>query len=99
MKRTSALAVLLFLIAVLPAAAEPQKKFPALDAQLRKARAKPGSALDRLIRAHQDFTNLEDRDAGDRIVPPWLKVYWRNNLQDRAEENYDNAQDPTGGYP
>jgi hypothetical protein len=99
MKRTSVLAVLLFLITVLPAAAEPPKNFPALDAQLGKARAKPGSALDKLIRAHQDFAKLEERDADDRIVPPWLKVYWRNNDQDRVEENFDNPQDPTGGYP
>lgn len=72
------------------------KKFPSLEEQLAKARVKPGTALDRLIRAHQDFGRLKDRDAGDRIVPPWLKVYWQKG---HPEGNYDNPDDPTGGYP
>ena len=30
-------------------------QFPTLDAQLKQAHAKPGSALDKLIRANQNF--------------------------------------------
>ncbi|HEX6095678.1 MAG TPA: sialidase family protein [Thermoanaerobaculia bacterium] len=95
MKRTSVLAVLLFLSTVL-LAAPAKKEFPKLDEQLRHAKAKPGSALEKLIRENQDFSNLKDRDADDKIVPPWLKVYWRKK---HAEEDYDDPNDPTGGYP
>jgi hypothetical protein len=70
--------------------------FPALADQIKDAHAKPGSALDKLIRDNQDFSHLKDRDATDQIVPPWLKVYWRKG---HPEANYDNANDPTGGYP
>jgi hypothetical protein len=72
------------------------KKFPSLDEQVKKAHADPGSELDKLIRKNQDFTKLKDKDADDQIVPPWLKVYWRKG---HPEVNYDNANDPTGGYP
>lgn len=71
-------------------------KFPPLEEQLKKAKAKPGSALDKLIRQNQDFSKLKDRDATDKVVPPWLKVYWRKH---HPEVNYDNLNDPTGGYP
>jgi hypothetical protein len=40
------------------------------------------------------FSELEARDAGDRIVRPWLKVYWRKG---HPHGNYDNEADPTGG--
>ena len=101
MKKSSiVLAVVLFLMTTIAsAAAAPQKnpvKFPSLDEQLKSAHAKPGSALDKLIRANQDFSKLKERDATDRIVPPWLKVYWRKG---HPEVNYDNPIDPTGGYP
>jgi hypothetical protein len=72
------------------------KKFPSVDDQLKKAHAIPGSELDKLIRKNQDFSKLKDKDADDPIVPPWLKVYWRKG---HPEVNYDNANDPTGGYP
>ena len=72
-------------------------QFPTLDAQLKQAHAKPGSALDKLIRANQNFGQLKKRDADyAQIVPPWLKVYWRKG---HPEVNYDNDNDPTGGYP
>lgn len=71
-------------------------KFPSLDDQLKKAHAKPGSALDKLIRQNQDFSKLKAHDADDSIRPPWLKVYWRKG---HPEVNYDNDNDPTGGYP
>jgi len=79
-----------------PAGTPGAAKFPSLDEQLKKAHAKPGSALDKLIRANQDFGRLKARDITDTIVPPWLKVYWQKG---HPEVNYDNANDPTGGYP
>ncbi|MEA2415797.1 MAG: hypothetical protein QOI58_2454, partial [Thermoanaerobaculia bacterium] len=72
------------------------KKFPSLDEQLKKAHADPGSELEKLIKKNQDFTKLKDKDADDPIVPPWLKAYWRKG---HPEANYDNDNDPTGGYP
>src|SRR3954451_14454671 len=72
------------------------KKFPSLDEQLKKAHANPGSELEKLIKKNQDFSKLKDKDADDPIVPPWLKVYWRKG---HPEANYDNDNDPTGGYP
>jgi hypothetical protein len=72
------------------------KKFPSLDEQLKKAHAEPGSELEKLIKKNQDFDKLKDKDADDPIVPPWLKVYWKKG---HPEANYDNDNDPTGGYP
>jgi pre-peptidase len=100
-KKTFALLLLVFLFTSITATAEkPQsknpKKFPTLDEQLKKAHAKSGSALEKLIKDNQDFSKLKDRDADDDIVPPWLKVYWRKG---HPESNYDNDADPTGGYP
>ncbi|HVR40709.1 MAG TPA: hypothetical protein VMU84_16555, partial [Thermoanaerobaculia bacterium] len=83
----------MFLAATVASAA---KKFPSLDDQLKKAHVKKGSALEKLIKDNQDFSKLKDKDADDTIVPPWLKVYWRKG---HAEVNYDNDNDPTGGYP
>src|SRR6185369_65252 len=71
-------------------------KFPTLDAQLKNAHARKGSALEKLIQDNQDFSKLKPRDAVDTIVPPWLKVYWRKG---HPEVNYDNDNDPSGGYP
>src|SRR5204862_26964 len=51
---------------------------------------------EKLIHANQDFSKLKSRDMDDKIVPPWLKVYWRKG---HPEANYDNPNDPTGGYP
>ena len=92
----------LFLFATIAGAAAPQAspqagaKFPPLEAQLKAAHAIPGSELDKLIRANQDFGRLHARDAADAIVPPWLKVYWQKG---HPEVNYANDNDPTGGYP
>jgi hypothetical protein len=100
LKKISALLGFVFLLASTVAIAAPPPgagpKFPPLDEQLKKAHAKPGSALDKLIRENQDFTKLKKKDADDPIVPPWLKVYWRKG---HPEVNYDNDIDPTGGYP
>lgn len=71
-------------------------KFPSVEEQLKAAKAKPGSAFEKLIRANQDFGRLKARDAEDKVVPPWLKVYWQKG---HPEGKYDNPDDPTGGYP
>ncbi len=86
-----------------PTVARPQgaavavhRSWPTLEAQLAQAEVRPGSALDRLIRANQDFRLLRRAEANDRIpVPAWLRVYWRKAHPDQP---YD-AADPTGGYP
>ena len=101
MKKTFVVPAVVFLFAAMVASAAlpPQAnppKFPSLGDQLKAAHAKPGSALDRLIRDNQDFGKLKARDAADTIVPPWLKVYWQKG---HPEVNYDNDNDPTGGYP
>ncbi|HEV2721211.1 MAG TPA: pre-peptidase C-terminal domain-containing protein [Thermoanaerobaculia bacterium] len=99
MKKPLILLGLVFLFATIAGAALPPQanppKFPSLDQQLKAAHAKPGSALDRLIRQNQDFGRLKARDAADQIVPPWLKVYWQKG---HPEVHYD-TDDPTGGYP
>lgn len=83
--------------ATLTAAPPPGKPaFPPVAEQLKAAKAKPGSALEKLIKDNQDFSKLKTRDAHDRIVPPWLKVWWQKA---HPEINYDNEQDATGGYP
>ncbi len=96
MKKTTVLVIVLFLLTALPGAAASTKKFAPVDEQVKKAKAKPGSAFEKLIRANQDFSKLKDRDADDKVVPPWLKVYWQKG---HPEGNYDNEKDPTGGYP
>jgi pre-peptidase len=102
MKRISLILAALFLASSTIVYAQPNippgqaKKFPTVDEQLKKAHANPGSELEKLIKKNQDFTKLKDKDADDPIVPPWLKVYWRKG---HPEANYDNANDPTGGYP
>src|SRR5437763_17194297 len=102
MKRISLVLAVLFLLSSTTIYAQPAtppgqaKKFPTLDEQLKKAHANPGSELEKLIKKNQDFSKLKDKDADDTIVPPWLKVYWRKG---HPEANYDNDNDPTGGYP
>jgi len=98
-KKISLLLVSLFIAATTVMATPPPQanaKFPTLDEQLKKAHVRKGTALEKLIRDNQDFSNLKQRDASDDIVPPWLKVYWRKG---HPEANYDNPVDPSGGYP
>ena len=94
MKKAFSLLAVVFFLATMVASAAP--KFPTLEDQLKHAKAKKGSALEKLIKENQDFGKLKDKDANDKIVPPWLKVYWRKG---HPEANYDNDNDPTGGYP
>ena len=76
-----------------PGSAERQ---PTLEAQLKRAGARPGTAFERLIRANQDFSVLREDERHDNgKVPPWMKIIWRKA---HPEGNYS-ADDPTGGYP
>ena len=69
-------AVTCLLSAFAASAANPH--WPSLDEQLAKAKAKKGSALEKLIKDNQDFSKLRDDEADQRAgVPPWLKVFWR----------------------
>jgi hypothetical protein len=70
--------------------------WPSLPQQLSDAKVRPGTALEALIRAHQDFALLRLDEIGDqRGLPPWLRVWWRKA---HPEIKYS-AEDPTGGYP
>ncbi len=67
-----------------------------LESQLAAVRAPKGSALDRFIRANQDFSALRAEESFDRLpVPLWLRAAWRKS---HPEGNYSGAN-PTGGYP
>ncbi|MEO7311796.1 MAG: hypothetical protein ABIX01_15435 [Chitinophagaceae bacterium] len=71
-------------------------RFPSLPVQLSAAEARPGTALDSLIRANQDFGVLRIDEANElRGLPPWLRVFWRKA---HPEGKYA-AEDPSGGYP
>jgi hypothetical protein len=74
--------------------------WPTVDQQVtqeymgRKVQA--GSALEALIRKHQDFSILrEDEKTDNRGLPPWIRVWWRKA---HPEVKYS-AEDATGGYP
>src|SRR5438874_968302 len=70
--------------------------WPSIEEQLRRDNVPPDSALERLIRQHQDVDMLRPEEATDRIgLPLWLRVYWR---KEHPELEY-RADDPTGGYP
>ena len=70
--------------------------WPTLKTQIQKAEAPAGSALEKLIRANQDFSLLRPEEAYDKIrIPLWLRVNWRKA---HPEGTYL-ATDPTGGYP
>src|SRR5262245_54616445 len=70
--------------------------WPTLREQLAESHVPAGSALEKLIRANQDFSLLRPDEAYDKIlVPPWLRVIWRKA---HPEVDYS-PMDPTGGYP
>jgi len=74
----------------------PSVHWPTPDQQLKAHRARPGTALEKLILANQDFGMLRPEEADDKIpVPLWLRVHWRKH---HPEAIYSGA-DPTGGYP
>ena len=73
-----------------------RRGWPTVKEQLDKAKARPGSALEKLIRDNQDFALLRPEEADDNLgFPPWLRVYWRKA---HPEAKYS-PKDPSGGYP
>jgi hypothetical protein len=75
--RRSRLAILPFIFFSLVAASP---IWPTLQAQLKADRVAPGTALERLIAANQDFDLLDPKEANDRRpVPAWLRVLWRKS--------------------
>src|SRR4051794_894890 len=70
--------------------------WPAVDHQLARDGILPGTALEKLVRANQDFSLLRPEEASDKLlIPLWLRVQWRKA---HPEGNYS-ADDATGGYP
>ena len=71
-------------------------RWPTVEEQLAEAKAAPGGALERLVRANQDFTLLRPEETGDNLgYPPWLRIFWRTVYPDAKYA----ANDPSGGYP
>ena len=67
-----------------------------VEEQLAAVKAPPGSALERLVRANQDFSALRKEEASDGLpIPLWLRAAWRKA---HPEGNYSESN-PTGGYP
>jgi hypothetical protein len=90
------LAFLLAVAAVLPASALVAPQWPSLAEQLQADAVRPGSALEGLIAANQDFSLLREDEAKDNLrIPLWLRVLWRK----AHPEGVYSADDPTGGYP
>jgi hypothetical protein len=68
--------------------------WPSVDSQLRASNVRPGSALDKLIRNHQDLSILRPDEVDDNLpFPPWLRVYWRKS---HPELDFSG---PRVGYP
>lgn len=69
---------------------------PSIEQQLTDADARPGTALERLIRENQDFEMLRPEEFSDTVgIPPWLRIHWRKQHPDVTYP----SDDPTGGYP
>jgi len=70
--------------------------WPAVENQLARDHVQPGTALEKLVRANQDFSLLRPEEANDKLlIPLWLRVQWR-----KAHPEGDfTTPDPTGGYP
>jgi hypothetical protein len=78
-------------------AGEPRREeWPSVEEQIEAAKAPRGSALEKLIREHQDLDLLHKEEAHDKLgFPPWLRVFWHKK---HPEARYS-AHDPSGGYP
>ena len=95
-KRSCLLVALLVAFGSVRLAAGADVEWPALETQLQADAVVPGSALERFIAAHQDFSGLRAGEAEDRLgIPLWLRVAWRK----AHPETVGSAADPTGGYP
>src|ERR1700688_1796007 len=70
--------------------------WPTLQEQLQADHVIPGSALEKLIVANQDFGLLRSEEAGDSLkIPVWLRVLWHK----RHPNDRYLPHDPSGGYP
>ncbi len=79
-----------------PGSASGKPRWPTLTQQLREAGVRPGTKLEALIKANQDFDLLQPEELNDRLrIPFWLRVHFRK----RHPESLPNPGDPTGGYP
>jgi hypothetical protein len=55
-------------------------RWPTIEEQLAASKVQSGTALEKLIRANQDFAMLHPAEANDRFPAPlWLRVLWRKN--------------------
>jgi hypothetical protein len=71
-------------------------KPPTLKHQIESAEAPKGSALEKLIRANQDFDLLHPDEFEDEYpVPLWLRVAWRKQHPDVELP----AKNPGAAYP
>jgi hypothetical protein len=96
MRRSTAIATALLSLSLAAGAAYAAPRWPTLDKQLQQGRVQPGTPLEKLVLANQEFKMLRPEEANDKIpVPLWLRVYWHKA---HPEGNYS-AADPTGGYP
>ena len=71
-------------------------KRPTIRAQIESAKAPKGSALEKLIRANQDFELLHPEEFEDDYpIPLWLRVAWRKQHPDVQLP----AKNPGAAYP
>jgi hypothetical protein len=71
-------------------------KTPTVEEQIESAKAPKGSALEKLIRANQEFELLHpDEFEDDYPVPLWLRVAWRKE----HPEVQMPAENPGAAYP
>src|SRR3954467_1335106 len=69
---------------------------PTVDGQIESANAPRGSALERMIRANQDFDLVHPHELDDTYpVPLWLRVAWRKQHPDVQIP----AKNPGAAYP
>ena len=69
---------------------------PSVDAQIERAQAPEGSALEKLIRRNQDFDVLHPDELDDEYpIPLWLRVAWRK----QHPEVQMPAKNPGAAYP
>jgi hypothetical protein len=71
-------------------------KPPTIKSQIESANAPKGSALEKLIRANQDFELLHPGEFEDDYpIPLWLRVAWRKQHPDVQLP----AKNPGAAYP
>ena len=71
-------------------------QLPTIKDQLDSAKAPKGSALEKLIRANQDFDVLRPEEVDDDYpVPLWLRVVWRKQHPDVQLP----SKNPGAAYP